>query len=236
MLLAYLVVALHATSHAFTIFTKQFTKQERFQSIPRASSKYQKNFKTKRKYNFQKLQMINESNEDQIDKGENYERRSFLSAMLTSMMITTATFTTNNARVYANDDLTEIAEITDKIYIDFQGLPAPTSDSDPNQMANKRIVIGLFGKNAPEPVSILKQLVSTKDMSTSGSNGYNAKCQPKAVRTLQREQLEANKVYNTCKEYEEKGVGVTYELSTVWRVDKGKRIDVGAVAGKVCIV
>lgn len=46
---------------------------------------------------------------------------------------------------------------------------------------------------------------------------------------LQKEQLEANKVYNRCKENEEEGVSLKF--STIWRVIKDERIDVGAVSG-----
>jgi len=48
---------------------------------------------------------------------------------------------------------------------------------------------------------------------------------------LQREQLEANKVYNSCLEMQYTK-GVNYDLSTVWRVVKDERIDLGAVSGK----
>jgi len=43
--------------------------------------------------------------------------------------------------------------------------------------------------------------------------------------------LEANKVYNSCMETQDTK-GVTYDLSTVWRVVKNERIDLGAVSGK----
>ena len=47
---------------------------------------------------------------------------------------------------------------------------------------------------------------------------------------LQKEQLEANKVYKNCVETED--TGVTYEYGTIWRIIQDERIDVGAVAGK----
>lgn len=79
------------------------------------------------------------------------------------------------------------AAITDKVFIEFKGLSAP-GEKD-------RIVIGLFGNDAPQPVSILKQLVSKE--------GYKSKCKPLDTnRVLQKDQLEANKVYNSCIENE----------------------------------
>jgi hypothetical protein len=79
------------------------------------------------------------------------------------------------------------AAITDKIFIEFKGLSGP-GEKD-------RIVIGLFGNDAPQPASILKQLVSKE--------GYKSKCKPlDTSRLLQKDQLEANKVYNSCLENE----------------------------------
>ncbi len=112
----------------------------------------------------------------------------------------------------------ESAEITSKIFIELKGLP---SESD--TFEEDIITIGLFGNDAPQPVSILEELVS--------SSGYFAKCKPKEIRTLQREQLEANKVYNSCMETQDTK-GVNYDLSTVWRIIKDERIDLGAVSGK----
>ena len=43
---------------------------------------------------------------------------------------------------------------------------------------------------------------------------------------MQREQLEANKVYNSCIETEQRGV--TYDLSTVWRIIKDERDQIAA--------
>ncbi|KAL3792398.1 hypothetical protein ACHAWO_000979 [Cyclotella atomus] len=108
------------------------------------------------------------------------------------------------------------AAITDKIFIEFKGLSA-SGEKD-------RIVIGLFGNDAPQPVSILKQLVSKE--------GYKSKCKPlDTSRLLQKDQLEANKVYNSCLENEDT-YGVNYDYSSVWRVLPNQRIDVGAVTGK----
>ena len=117
------------------------------------------------------------------------------------------------------------ATITDKIFIEFKGLSPPSSSSDGQSNTNDRIVIGLFGNDAPQPVSILKQLV-TKD-------GYkDSKCKSlDTSRTLIKEQLEANKVYNTCMETEDT-TGVNYDYASVWRVIPNERVDVGAVSGR----
>ncbi len=104
------------------------------------------------------------------------------------------------------------AEFTDRIYLTIKGL-----GPDP-----KTIVIGLFGKEAPNSVSMIKQLVS--------ESGLPAPCRPRAERSLQKEQLEANKVYSACKEKE--STGVNLKFSSIWRVIKDERIDVGAVSGR----
>ena len=110
------------------------------------------------------------------------------------------------------------AQVTDKIYFTIQGLPS----QDGTTTNNNRIVIGLFGKDAPNCVGQMKQLFSKQ--------GLPRPCRPRAERTLQKEQLEANKVYNACKQAESQGVVLPY--STVWRIVKDEQIAVGAVAGK----
>ena len=112
------------------------------------------------------------------------------------------------------------AKVTDRVYVDVKGLVDP--GEDPVYATPKRVVIGLFGEDAPQAVGILKKLVSKE--------GLPADCKPKETRTLQREQLEANKVYNSCIESVDKGVN--YDLSTIWRIDKDNRIDVGSIQGK----
>lgn len=149
-------------------------------------------------------------------------RRSFFETMASSTIAATlagsSLISISPAHAAAS---TSDATITDKIYIEFKGIP---NEDGSNNYENDRIVIGLFGNDAPQPVSILKQLV-TKE-------GYKSKCKPlDTTRLLQKEQLEANKVYNSCLENEDT-VGVNYEYSTVWRVMKDERIDVGAISGK----
>jgi cyclophilin family peptidyl-prolyl cis-trans isomerase len=114
------------------------------------------------------------------------------------------------------------AKITDRIYMDIKGVAA-LDQQQQQQQSPQRIVIGLFGNDAPEAVKMLKSLVT--------QGGLAADCKPKEIRTLQKEQLEANKVYNSCVEGQE-GQGVNYDLSTIWRVKQGERIDVGAVSGR----
>ena len=146
------------------------------------------------------------------------ERRSFI-RQAAAALITSNTFLTNTKTAQAVST-TSTAEITDKIYIDLQGL-APQNEATAGQKT-QRIVIGLFGKDAPQPVSTIIQLASP--------NGLASKCKPRAEKLLQREQLESNKVYNSCVASED--VGVTYDLSSVWRIIKDERIDVGSVSGR----
>jgi cyclophilin family peptidyl-prolyl cis-trans isomerase len=150
-------------------------------------------------------------------------RRSFLSqaiALPTIALILSPTV--NNAAEAELSTSSSDAQITSKIFLQLNGLPTDESN-DLNEFSEDIITIGLFGNDAPQATSILKQIVS--------KDGYSTKCKPKEVRTLQREQLEANKVYNSCMEMQDTK-GVTYDLSTVWRVVKNERIDVGAVSGK----
>ena len=114
----------------------------------------------------------------------------------------------------AAESTTAAAEITDKIFINVKGIPGTDEP--------KRIVIGLFGKEAPKSVAKLKALVS--------SEGLPAPCRPRAERSLQKEQLEANKVYNSCIEGQDQGVSLQY--SQIWRIIRDERIDMGAVSGK----
>lgn len=177
------------------------------------------------------------------------QRRSFLSSLallvipplLTTTTTTTAT-TAIAAEIDTNSKSTSDAQITSKIYLQFKGIPEdPTTSSSSSSSSSMTtttttdtITIGLFGNDAPQPTQIIKQLVS--------KSGYPAPCKPKEIRTLQREQLEANKVYNACIMSEEaastnsdsssSSFGVTYDFSTVWRVIPNERIDLGAVAGK----
>eukprot|EP00986_Skeletonema_menzelii_P002677 scaffold747_cov145-Skeletonema_menzelii.AAC.3 len=160
-------------------------------------------------------QHISNNNDSFLESPIVHNRREFFGSILTA-----STILTSSAAIAA-DGASESA-ITDKIYIEFKGIAnSNAADAPPTK---DRIVIGLFGNDAPQPVSVLKQLVSKQ--------GYLSKCkQLDTTRLLQKEQLEANKVYNACLENEDTA-GVTYDYSSVWRIIKDERIDVGAVSGK----
>lgn len=158
---------------------------------------------------------LSEESEESVSD-RNIARRQFIASALTSSLA----FSVGRFGAAANAEETRPvsgAEITDKIFIEFKGLGGGPDSSN-------RIVIGLFGKDAPQPVSVLKQLVT--------KGGYKSKCKPlDTSRLLQKDQLEANKVYNGCLENEDT-VGVNYDFSLVWRIIPDQRIDVGAVSGK----
>ena len=158
--------------------------------------------------------LIDDTNLFSDDIATSTRRNFFTSIVSSAVMISSLPRSVNAAEETRS---TNDATITDKIFIEFKGLSAP---SEPND----RIVIGLFGNDAPQPVSILKQVVTPQ--------GYKSKCKPlDTSRTFEKEQLEANKVYNNCIEKEDT-VGVNYEYSTVWRVVENERLDIGAVSGK----
>jgi cyclophilin family peptidyl-prolyl cis-trans isomerase len=132
------------------------------------------------------------------------------------------------------------AEITDKIYIMVKGLKSGNNAEEtittasgsvqpkqPQQPTPRRIVIGLFGKDAPQSVAKIKALMESKN----GGGGLATPCKPRDTeRALQKEQLEANKVYNACMETQDQGVTLRY--SSIWRIVPNVRIDLGAVSGK----
>ncbi|EEC44748.1 predicted protein [Phaeodactylum tricornutum CCAP 1055/1] len=153
-------------------------------------------------------------------------RRDTLQTWLMVPLLTAAIVALDPDRSLAAPPSTKDATITDKIFITVKGLPKREEEPE---FEPKRIVIGLFGTEAPESVDKLKRLVAS---SSSGqlSNGLAIPCRPKATRTLQKEQLEANKVYNSCVEGEDQGV--TLQYSSIWRVFPNERIDMGAVTGK----
>jgi cyclophilin family peptidyl-prolyl cis-trans isomerase len=176
----------------------------------------------------------------------NSDRRSFLQKHI--MMIAAATSTVGvltgtTATATASDVSTSsssssaTAEITDKIYITVKGLKSGNAETivtasgsvqplQPQQ--TRRIVIGLFGKDAPLTVAKIKALVNSKP---GGGGGLAAPCKPRDTdRSLQKEQLEANKVYNACIEGQDRGVTLAY--SSIWRIVPNERIDFGAVSGK----
>jgi cyclophilin family peptidyl-prolyl cis-trans isomerase len=144
--------------------------------------------------------------------------------MVTPAILAMGLYGFPDAAVAAAASSTDEAEVTDRIFVEIKGLPSTSSSSSSSSSSTepRRIVIGLFGKETPNTVSKLKNLVTSQGLATP--------CRPKAERSLQREQLEANQVYNSCKEDENRGINLLY--STVWRIIKNERIDVGAVSGK----
>ena len=161
---------------------------------------------------------------DVVSQTASSSRRSWMQQTLglASMVVTASTLRTSSPALAAEASPSLAAEVTDKIYIDIKGIPAQ-EEGAPSTI--KRIVIGLFGKEAPQSTQKLKQLVDD-----SPNGGLPSACKPKEERVLQREQLEANKVYNSCIENQEKGVN--YDYAQIWRVLQGERIDFGSVAGK----
>ena len=145
------------------------------------------------------------------DAQQSVSRRRVLEQLLLS---TTAAAIMTASTPQESQAATADAAVTDKIFVEIK---TPTGEP-------QRIVIGLFGSEAPQATKQLKQLVS--------ASGLPVGCKPLEQRTLQKEQLEANKVYNSCKETEANGSGVNYEYATVWRIVKDERIDFGAVSGK----
>jgi cyclophilin family peptidyl-prolyl cis-trans isomerase len=180
---------------------------------------------------------------ENLDNDVQQQRRTFLTMTVAAA---TATIVPVSSSVFAAPSTEESSSsssnviktkstadaiITDKIYIEFKGLSstADSSSATATTTTTDRIVIGLFGKDAPQPVSILKALVT--------STGYPAKCKPLDSdeynsRLLEKERLEKRKVYNSCIQSQDIQ-GVNYYYSTVWRVIPYERIDVGAtVSGK----
>ena len=146
------------------------------------------------------------------------DRREWLQKSLAfGSVIVTASFTTATPAVAASIP-DPASTITDKVFVEVKGLPAVDGSTPTTQ----RIVIGLFGKDAPKSVDKLKLLM--------GPTGLPAVCKPREERVLQREQLEANKVYNSC--IEGQSNGVNYDYAQIWRIIKDERIDFGSVAGK----
>lgn len=143
-----------------------------------------------------------------------FDRRQLLRSLVGFSFLPVASTLLAPSVVDAASSTTATAEVTDKIFLEVKSPTAP---------APQRIVIGLFGKDAPRCTDQLKKLVTK-------SVGLAAPCKPRETRTLQKEQLEANKVYNSCMENQD--TGVNYEYATVWRIIKNERIDVGSVSGK----
>jgi len=120
----------------------------------------------------------------------------------------------------------DLGQITNKVFVDISGLSASASAETGK---TQRIVVGFFGKDAPSSV---KKLLLLHDTSLSGGDsGLPAPCKPlKDDFLIQREQLEANKIYRSCVEGQKRGV--TYDYAQIWRIIKDERIDFGSLSGK----
>lgn len=158
------------------------------------------------------------SGPDNYFGNEEVSRRAWIQSSLVSVATLATLVSPQVSRAEDTSTSALASEVTEKIYLDIKGLPAAEGEVP----TTKRIVIGLFGKDAPQSADKLKKLVS--------DGGLPATCKPKEERALQREQLEANKVYNSCIETQDKGVN--YDYAQIWRVIKGERIDFGSVAGR----
>ena len=141
---------------------------------------------------------------------------------------TTTTTTTRNTSTRNNNSNTKIGVVTDKVYVDIAGLgiQSESSESSAEISQTQRIVFGLFGNDSPNSVTKIKQLFNSKV-------GLPAECKPlKKDFLIQREQLEANKVYRSCIEGVESNNNVNYLYSQIWRIIQNDRIDFGSVSGK----
>lgn len=152
---------------------------------------------------------------------EGLSRRSWLSRVPHNLgVITAATALAASGAFPAHAASDDIGEVTDKVFVDISGL---SSSASAELGQTQRIVLGLFGKDAPESVQKLQRLHS--------SAGLVGPCKPlKEDFLIQREQLEANKVYRSCTETKDKGT--TYDYAQIWRIIKDERIDLGSVSGK----
>jgi len=152
-----------------------------------------------------------ESNQLECDRREWFQK-----SLVFGSALVASSFSSSTPAIAAS--IPELAAtVTDKIFVEVKGLPT----ADGAAPTTQRIVIGLFGKDAPKSVDKLKLLMGP---------GLPAVCKPKEERVLQREQLEANKVYNSCIEGESNGVN--YDYAQIWRIIKDERIDFGSVAGR----
>lgn len=83
------------------------------------------------------------------------------------------------------------------------------------------LTLGMYGSVAPASVASVLQLAS---------GTYLANCVPSPARSTAREALEGRRAVASCEA--SRGEGAGYDGSTLWRVVKDERIDVGAVRSK----
>eukprot|EP00534_Pseudo-nitzschia_fraudulenta_P008346 CAMPEP_0201147062 /NCGR_PEP_ID=MMETSP0851-20130426/8669_1 /ASSEMBLY_ACC=CAM_ASM_000631 /TAXON_ID=183588 /ORGANISM="Pseudo-nitzschia fraudulenta, Strain WWA7" /LENGTH=359 /DNA_ID=CAMNT_0047422807 /DNA_START=109 /DNA_END=1188 /DNA_ORIENTATION=+ len=153
---------------------------------------------------------------------QHFSRRNWLFSKVPKTLAVVATAATATGFPEAASAEANLGEVTDKVFVDISGL-SPSASAEIG--TTQRIVLGLFGKDAPKSVAKLKLLHDTR------TGGLPAPCKPlKDDFLIQREQLEANKIYRSCVESQERGV--TYDYAQVWRIVKNERIDFGSVSGK----
>lgn len=149
-------------------------------------------------------------------------RRNWLSRVPRDLGIATATAALATAITlpsYASDGAV-VGAVTDKVFVEIAGL---STSASAETSKTQRVVMGLFGTDAPSSVKKLKALHSAA--------GLGAPCKPlKEDFLIQREQLEANKIYRSCTETQDRGV--TYEYAQIWRIIKDERVDFGSLSGK----
>lgn len=135
--------------------------------------------------------------------------------------------TENEAGVRA---VSAAADITDKVYMDIKivGVNSAAADSkretnlDAQAAATGRIVIGLYGKDAPETAKMFKDLFAGALKSKCKDVNFDA--------AIQREMLQKKQPVKQCKAAESKPVDLVD--STVWRIIQNERIDFGRLKGK----
>jgi len=91
------------------------------------------------------------------------------------------------------------------------------------ETARKRIVVGLYGKEAPEACRIFAALAN-------GVLEAPCRADDSENEALQRAALTSRGVARNC--FAEESTPVTYTGSVAWRIVKGQRVDFGQVKGK----
>ena len=136
------------------------------------------------------------------------------------------------SRKVSPEPIAAASEVTDRVFMDIkiQGVNAASdgggqnrgSNIDSQAAAEGRIVIGLFGKAAPETSSMFKELFQGK---------LAAACQEMNIEAAtQRGLLQKKQPFKQSKAAE--GKPVNLEDSQVWRIIEDERIDFGRLKGK----
>jgi len=127
------------------------------------------------------------------------------------------------------DEAVAAAEITDRIYLDLKiaGVNAASasdrgSNLDKQSADEGRLVIGLYGKEAPEMCRMFKELFAGSLAAPCKDVNFDA--------AIQREMLQKKQPVKQCKAAESKPVDLID--STIWRIIENERIDFGRLKGK----